>query len=180
MDNYIDFQNMPNYVSIKEAAKMLDISPNRVYEFVTEGRLKGVWAADVIMIPREEVEQFKRGPTGRPRKNTPAWRISAGANIQYMTFIFVQLRSGRLDAFVQKLEEMRKKRHHTFTGTVARYIVEDDQKPDRVHISLVWRGTVMPDEATREQALKAFREALDDVLDWETAEYHHGRVFMHT
>ncbi len=38
----------------------------------------------------------------------------------------------------------------------------------------------MPDEATREQNLKAFSEALDDVLDWQTAEYYHGRVFMHT
>lgn len=180
MDNYNNFQNMPNYISIKEAAKMLDISPNRVYEFVTEGRLKGVWAADVIMILREEVEQFKRGPTGRPRKNTPTWRISTGENAQYMTLIFVQLRSGQLVTFAQKLEEIRKKGHHMFPGTVARYIVEDGQKLERVFITLVWRGTVMPDEATREQALLAFREALDDVLDWETAEYHHGKVFMHT
>ncbi len=180
MDNYIDFQNMPNYVSIKEAANILGISPNRVYEFVTEGRLKGVWAADVIMILREEVEQFKRGPTGRPRKNTPTWRISTGENTQYMTLIFVQLRSGQIDAFVQKLEEMRKKGLHTFPGTVARHIVEDNHKPERVFITLVWRGTVMPDEATRERALQAFREALDEVLDWQTAEYHHGRVFMHT
>lgn len=38
----------------------------------------------------------------------------------------------------------------------------------------------MPDEAIREQNLQAFRDTLDDVLDWRTAEYHHGRVFMHT
>jgi hypothetical protein len=92
----------------------------------------------------------------------------------------VRLRSGHLDTFVQKLEEIRKKGHHTFPGTVARHIVEDNQKPERVFITLVWRGTIMPDEATREQNLKAFREELDNVLDWEMAEYHHGRVFMHT
>ncbi|MGH2495488.1 MAG: antibiotic biosynthesis monooxygenase [Ktedonobacteraceae bacterium] len=97
-----------------------------------------------------------------------------------MTLIFVQVRSGQLDTFVQKLEEMRKKELHTFPGTVARHIVEDIQKPERVFITLVWRGTIMPDEAAREQALKAFRERLDDVLNWDTAEYHHGRVFMHT
>lgn len=38
----------------------------------------------------------------------------------------------------------------------------------------------MPDEATREQNLQAFREALNDVLDWQTAEYHREWVFMHT
>lgn len=63
---------------------------------------------------------------------------------------------------------------------MARYIVEDNQKSERVLITLVWRGTVMPDEAIREQNLQAFRDTLDDVLDWRTAEYHHGRVFMHT
>ena len=180
MDNYIDFQNMPDYVSIKEAAKILGLSSNRVYEYVTEGRLTGVWAADVIMIPREEVEQFKRNPTGRPRKSTPSWRISSGENTQYMTFIFVRLRPNRLDAFVQKLEAIRKQGLHIFPGTVGRHIVEDDRDPARVLIALVWRGTVMPDEETREHYLAEFRKALDDVLDWETAEYHHGRVFMHT
>ncbi len=38
----------------------------------------------------------------------------------------------------------------------------------------------MPDEMTREQDLKAFRQALDDVLDWDTAQYKNGQVLMHT
>ena len=175
-----ELPNLPGYVSVKQAAKMLGLSDRTVYEFVQEGRLSGLRAADVILIPIEEIEQFKRGPAGRPRKNTPSWHISSGENTQYMTFIFVQLRPNRLDAFVQKLEAIRKQGLHTFPGTVGRYIVEDDREPGRVQIALVWRGTVMPDEETREHYLAEFRGALYDVLDWGTAEYHHGRLFMHT
>ena len=180
MENYSNIPDMPGYISVKQAAEMLDVSDTRIYFFIEQNRLHAVWAANALMIPIEEIQNFKRSNVGRPRKHTPTWRISTGENTQYMTLIFVQLRSGQLDTFVQKLEEMRKKELHTFPGTVARHIVEDNQKPERVFITLVWRGTVMPDEATREQALQAFREELEEVLYWETAEYLHGRVFMHT
>ena len=180
MENYNNIPDMPGYISVKQAAEMLDVSDTRIYFFIEQKRLHAVWAANAFMIPLEEVQNFKRSNVGRPRKNTPAWRISTGENTQYMTLIFVQVRTGQLDTFVQKLEEMRKQGLHSFPGTVARYIVEDNQKSGRILITLIWRGTVMPDEATREQNLQAFREALDEVLDWRTAEYHHGRVFMHT
>ena len=52
-------QNIPGYVSIKEAAKMLGISANRVYAYVEEGRLPSAKAAHVIMIPLEDVKKFK-------------------------------------------------------------------------------------------------------------------------
>ena len=180
MENYNNIPEMPGYVSVKQAAEMLDVSDTRIYFFIEQKRLHAVWAANAFIIPLEEVQNFKRSNVGRPRKNTPAWRISTDENTQYMTLIFVQLRPGQLDAFVQKLEEMRKRGLHSFPGTVARYIVGDNQKSERVIITFVWRGTVMPDEATREEHLPAFREALCDVLDWEAAEYHQGRAFMHT
>ena len=33
---------------------------------------------------------------------------------------------------------------------------------------------------TREAALEAFQHALDDVVDWSTAQYEFGQVLMHT
>jgi len=44
----------------------------------------------------------------------------------------------------------------------------------------VWRGTVLPDEMTREGALKEFQHSLDDVVDWSTAQHEFGQVLMHT
>src|SRR4051794_21699587 len=84
----------------------------------------------------------------------------------------VQIREGQQEAFKRRLEEIRDKKEHLFQGTVARYIVGSNKQPSLVEITFIWRSSVMPDEATRQQAL-------DDVLDWTTAHYDDGRVFMH-
>jgi excisionase family DNA binding protein len=180
MDEYVALPSMPDYVSIKEAADMLGLSPNRVYEYVTEGRLSGVRAADVIMIPLEEVKQFQRGITGRPRKNNPKWRISPGPSMLSMTLISVHIQAGRQEAFLQKLEEIRKSGKHIFPGTIARFIMGSETNPGQAVIVLAWRGAAMPSESEREEALEAFRQELSDVLDWNTAQYNTGKVFMHT
>ena len=38
----------------------------------------------------------------------------------------------------------------------------------------------MPDEIAREKALADFQQALEDVLDWSTAQYNNGTVLLHT
>jgi excisionase family DNA binding protein len=180
MNEYAGRPNLPGYVSIKEAAKMIGISDKRVYEYVDEGRLPSLWAADVIMIPLDEVKKFKRKTPGRPRKSIPAWRISTGENTQFMTSIVVQMLPGMHDTLVQKLEEIREQGQHLFPGTIVRLIMEREDNPGQLEIALVWRSTVMPAETERQQALEAFRQTLADVLDWSTARYNNGRVLMHT
>src|SRR6266700_5143671 len=103
MSEYAGRPSLPGYVSIKEAAKILGISDKRVYEYVDEGRLTSMWAADVIMIPLDEVKKFRRRSSGRPRKSIPAWRISSGDNAQYVTSITVQIHPGQQDILMQKL-----------------------------------------------------------------------------
>lgn len=180
MDDFVELPNMPGYVSIKEAAKMLNLSTRRVYDFVVSGRLRGVRAVNAIMIPLEDIQKFQRGASGRERKVTPLWRISSGENTQLMTLILVQMRAGKQEALMQRLEQIRKDKQHLFPGTIARSIVGSQTKPGQVIISLIWRGTIIPEETEREEALEAFRQALDDVLDWGSAEYNHGTAFMHT
>jgi excisionase family DNA binding protein len=180
MSEYTIRPNLPGYVSIKEAAQLLGISDKRVYEYVDEGRLSSMWAADVIMIPLDEVKQFKRQSSGRPRKSVPSWRISTGDNKQFITSIVVQIREGQQSAFVQRLEDIRQGSLHTFPGTVTRFIVESENTPGQIDISLIWKSTVMPNEIEREKVLEAFRQDLADVLDWDTAQYMHGKVLMHT
>jgi len=159
---------------------MLGLSSKRVYEHVMAGRLRGVRAVNAIMIPLEEVEKFEAGASGRERKIVPAWRISVGKNTQFLTLILVQIRAGKREALVQKLEEMRKDGGHLFPGTVVRSIVESQTKAGQVIISLMWRGTVMPDKGKREEALEALRRELEDVLDWGSAEYNDGTALIHT
>lgn len=173
-------QNVPGYVSIKEAAKILGISANRVYAYVEEGRLPSAKAAHVIMIPLEEVKKFKPQLSGRPRTTIPFWRISPQDNELVMTTITVQVRHGQYKQLIKKFEEIKREKQHLFRGTIARYIVESETYSDRMNIVLVWRSTVMPDKTSQEQMLDEFQKALIDVLDWDTAQYDTGRVIMHT
>jgi excisionase family DNA binding protein len=172
--------SVPGYVSIKEAAEMLGLSPSRVYEYVEDGRLSSVRAAHVILIPIEEVKSFKPNIAGRPRKSVLRWRISPENNMLFATSIVVQIRSDRQAELVKKLEEIRQGEEYLFPGTVARFIVRSETLPSQVEISLIWRSTVMPDELARGKALEAFQQALADVLDWSTAQYNSGQVLLHT
>jgi hypothetical protein len=175
-----EIPDLPGYVSTKEAAKMLGISERRIRLYIEMKRLPAVRAADVLMIPLENVKNFKRKIVGRPRKSTLAWRISSVENTQFMTSISVQIKSHQESQLTQRMEEMKASGKHVFPGTVARYIVRSETIPGQVEIVLVWRSTVMPSEGEREKALEAFRQALTDVLDWETAQYNNGEVLMHT
>jgi excisionase family DNA binding protein len=180
MSNENDRSNIPGYVSIKEAARILGISANRVYAYVEEGRLPSAKAAHVIMIPLEAVEDFKPQLSGRPRTSVPVWRISPEENTLLATSMLVQIRTHQHAKLITRLEEVRREKQHLFPGTIARYMIEKQRQPEHIEILLIWRNTAMPDEATFNRWLNEFQEALGDVLDWETAQYDTGRVIMHT
>jgi excisionase family DNA binding protein len=180
MDDNVDFPNIPGYVSVKDAAKILGLSPRTIYDYIDEGRLPSARLADVIAISVEELTKFKREPSGRPRKKTPLWRMSSGENEQFMTLILVQVREGQHDALMQKLEGIRKQRKYVFPGTVMRYVAQSNTSLELVILVLVWRGTVMPEETARQEELEKFKHTLDDVLDWSTAQYKTAEVLMHT
>lgn len=166
MREYLDLPTMPEYVSIKEAAKMLGVSDKRVYAYIEDGRLPAVRAAHVIMIPIEEVKKFKPKISGRPRKNTPAWRTSPEENTLLTTTIVVPVQADQRERLQRRLDELKQEGEHVFPGTIARYII--------------WRRTTMPQEAERAEALDHFQQALADVLDWESAKYHDGQILLHT
>jgi excisionase family DNA binding protein len=179
-NEYVDIPNIEGYATIKEAAKMLGLSTRRVYEYVTEGRLPGVRAANAIMIPLEELRKFKRGASGRERKVTPLWRFSSGDNTQFITSIVAQIKPDQGKTLEKLLEDIKKHNKHLFPGTIARYFSSSEITPGKVSIILIWRGTVMPDDRTRREALEVFQHELADVLDWSTAQYDNSTVLMHT
>jgi|SRR5579883_1280454 len=175
-----EIPDLPGYVSTREAAKRLGISERRVRLYIEMKRLPAVRAADVLMIPEENVRNFQRKIVGRPRKNTLSWRISSAENTQFITSISVQVKSHREEQLRRRLEEVKRSEKYLFPGTVARYVVKNETIPGQIEIMLIWRSTVMPNEAEREQELETFRQILADVLDWDTAQYNNGEVWMHT
>ena len=180
MRNENDRPTIPGYVTIKEAAKMLGISANRVYTYVEEGRLPSAQAAHVIMIPLEALKDFKSQLSGRPRTTIPIWRISLEDNALLVTSIVVRIRTNQRARLLTRLEEMRRERQFLFPGTIARYVMEKRRHPEHIEILLIWRDAAMPEEATYNQWLEEFRQALSDVLEWDTAQYDSGRILMHT
>src|SRR5579859_6327588 len=99
--------SVPGYVSIKEAAETLGLSPSRVYEYVEDGRLPSVRAAHVILIPVDAVKTFKPGISWRPRKSMLQWRISPENNMLFSTTIAVQLKPGHQDQLLKRLEAIK-------------------------------------------------------------------------
>lgn len=180
MREYLNLPNMPEYVSIKEAAKMLGVSDKRVYAYIEDGRLPAVRAAHVIMIPIEEVKKFKPKISGRPRKNTPAWRTSPQDNMLLTTSIFVQIRVGQQKVLQNRLEEVKQEGKLIFPGTISRLIIKSKMVPEQIEILLMWRSSSMPPQKVREHALEEFQRELADILDWDSAQYSDGMVLMHT
>lgn len=180
MRESLDLPNMPEYVPIKEAAKMLGVSDKRVYAYIEEGRLPAVRAAHVIMISVEEVKKFKPSISGRPRKNTPAWRVSPEDNQLLTTSIFVQVKANQQKKLQQKLEEIKQAEDHIFPGTIARYVIWSKNHPNELEILFIWRSTTIPDERARKQAFDALQQTLADELDWSNAQYDEGTALLHT
>src|SRR5579859_4917595 len=105
MDDEVTLPELEGYITVKDAAKRLSLSYKTVYEYVTEGRMKAKRAGDTILIPVEEVRNFKPGLAGRPRTTIPLWRISPDDNSLTQTMITVEVRQGQLEAFRIRLEE---------------------------------------------------------------------------
>jgi excisionase family DNA binding protein len=170
MTEYIELPEVPDYISTDQAARILGISKQRVYQYIEEKRLPAFRAGNVILLRKEAVEQFKPNITGRPRKKEPPWRVYRGGSTVMGTDIQVQVREGKQAQLIEKLKAMYLEQRHTFPGTIQRYIFKDDPAPRTVTIWLAWKDSEMPDEAVRKKELVAFQTELADVLDWETAQ----------
>jgi excisionase family DNA binding protein len=180
MEKEIDIPNLPGYLPIKEVARILGVSERRVYDLIQKKRLHAFRVSDVFTVAEEEVRTFQQGISGRPRQNTPAWRISPANDAYAWLHIFVQQQSGHENELKKKLTEIRKSETLIFPGTAARYIARSDQRPDEVQILLIWRGSMIPEPEVREAALEELQRETANVVDWQTARYETGQVLMHT
>lgn len=170
MTEYMELPEVPDYISTDQAAKILGISKQRVYQYIEEKRLPAFRAGNVILLRRENVEQFKPNITGRPRKREPQWRVYRGGSTVLGMDIRVQVRPDQLEHLLEKLRAMYQGQRHTFPGTIQRYVFKEESLPTVISIWLIWKDTEMPSEAIRGRNLDAFKAELADVLDWETAE----------
>jgi excisionase family DNA binding protein len=175
-----ELPKLAGYLTVKEIADKLGISQRMVHNYIQDGRLPGSTVGHLTIVSQEDFQNFQRTKRGRSRKTLAIWRKSVGDDFQQLTHITVRVRPGQGRRLEAKLEEIRAGGKHLLPGTIARYIVRGEEKPDEVQIVLVWRNTVMPSAGEREAALAALRAELAEILDWEHAVSEHGRVIMHT
>src|SRR5260370_17186112 len=132
---------------------MLGVSDKRVYQYVVAGRLPAQRIGHILILPIEEVKQFKPSPSGRIRARAPSWRVYRSRGTLLVTDIHVQVRVGQQTRLVEKLKAIQKGDRHTFPGTVARYVVKGDAALMNAQILLIWKTTEMPDYAVPHQPL---------------------------
>lgn len=184
MDNNNDEQTMDyplaDYMSAAEAAHQLNVTPNRVYEIIEEGRMKASKIGKTFYIPKQEVDNFKRRPTGRRRTNNVQWRSFVGDVRLMVTIIDVQVLPGQQEALREKLVAIHENQRHLFPGTMARYIMPDDEQLNTLTIWLVWKNSDMPTEEKHEEFLGQFREETAQLLDWRTARVRVKASPLHT
>jgi excisionase family DNA binding protein len=174
-----DIPRISGYVSVKEAAEILDVSDKMIYFYIENKRLHAVRASNILLIPTEELERFQQKSVGRPRTRTPSWKIASKDNTLFVTLINVQIYPKMHNAITEKLNKIKHEGIHNFPGTVSRYIISYATTPEKIEILLIWKTSVAPGESIREQALEEFRQTLSDVVDWKTARYEEGTVLMH-
>ena len=172
--------NTRDFVTTSEAAEVLGVSYYTVYEYIKEKRLVAEMVGGIYMIPKKAVQEFKAKPTGRTRTRPPLWRkYRAGARVRGMD-IRVRISAGQQNRLIERLNTILEAQRHLFPGTMQRYVFEEDTEPKHVVISLIWKDTEMPDESAIQQELKPLQAELEDVLDWDTAQFTTKQAIIHT
>ena len=62
---------MPDYVSVREAAQMLNYHPESVRDLIRAGKLRADKKGLSWWVYRESVEQFKQENAGRQKRGRP-------------------------------------------------------------------------------------------------------------
>src|SRR5579883_2180961 len=169
-----------DYIGAKEAADMLGITTNRVYEHIKEYRLPAKRFGKIYHIYRPDVLNFRANPTGRQRTKPTPWRVFKGDVQVLVTRIEVKVREGQYERLRAKLQDAYESQRHLFPGTMARYIVSFDEQGRDIEIDLIWKSTDKAKEKDWQSCIDWFKTDLGDVLDWETARFREVAALLST
>lgn len=72
------------YLTTRQAGKILDVNDSRVRQFILEGRLPAKKFGAVWMIEEKDLEKVKNRITGRPKKYSEARRSRPKKNPDFL------------------------------------------------------------------------------------------------
>ena len=165
-----------DYVSVSEAARMIQCSRSKVYRYIKEGRLSSERVSRTLRLRRNEVQHLQADLSENRRAKVPT-RQQAHTPSEFASItIHVQIRPGKQEELEKRLAVAGTEQRYTFTGSVARYILEDDES---IEMMLIWNKAEMPDATIWQFELQTFQQAFADVLDWESATFSFGNILRH-
>ncbi len=170
----------PDYLTVKETARLLNVSERSVYGYLEKEQLPFTHQGNLLVVETAAVRSFRRQAAGRPRVRQPEWHRSSSDNSQLLTHITVQVRVGKRQTLEQCLEQIHASNRHQLPGTIARYIARSPVIPERVVIVLIWRKAAMPPREDMLAAVESLYEELNGVLDWESAAIQECEILLHT
>jgi Helix-turn-helix domain len=171
---------LSDYVQPKRAAEILGVQPNRIYEYISDGRLPAEKRGKLHFILIQDVESFKANPIGRARVKPTLWHAYKDDVTLLSTEIDVQVRASQQQHLREKLQAIQIENRHLFPKTIARYVLQEDETLNSVHILLFWKSSELPSEEQRQTHISALQAELADVLDWETARIQTRSALIHT
>ncbi len=62
---------MPDYLTVEEAAEMLDYHPESVRQLIRDGKLRADKKGTMWLVYREAVEEFKKAVEGKAKRGRP-------------------------------------------------------------------------------------------------------------
>ena len=72
----IGHPHIPEYLTVKEAASLLGVSPRTVYGYIEADTLPGLSIGNTTVVLAADVASFQRRAPGRKRVQTPRWHIA--------------------------------------------------------------------------------------------------------
>jgi excisionase family DNA binding protein len=171
---------IPGHIRSEAAAEMLGITTNRLHQYARQGRLPSIPVGKSYLFKIEDVESFQKKPSGRARQKPTSWHTYKSGIKVFVTEIDVQVQAGQQQYLTEKLQTISNADRYVFPGTIARYVIQQDEQINSIHILLFWKGTDMPGAETLQAYLTAFQVELADVLDWKTAQIKTNETIIHT
>lgn len=158
------------FLSVREAARLLGVSPRCVYNYIARGKLARTRRNKWVMLKEQDVLAFKRRVPLRQD-----W-LPLGPRLYALTTIIVPVRSGCEARLGEKLVEFHDQGKHQITGTCAGAMSRSLRSPEWLTILLFWPADELPPEQQREQEIAALAADLAGVCDWERALSAEGQI----
>jgi excisionase family DNA binding protein len=173
------YLTIPGYAPIKQAAKMLGLSEERVLQYVRKGMLPSEKVGGRYLVPLHSLDAFQRKPHGRLRSGPVAWRPYSTPERVFLLQLEADVRAGQEARLHEQLAQLPKLQRHVFAGTMQRYVSLRGENPTQLAFILVWRASEL-DESRLQHDLEALKTEFARYVEWDTARIQRLPILIHT